>query len=165
MVYAANHMYEFCEQTAHVFGRDICPDPATFDYLNKWLNLNKVIFFDIDEWKEYMSNMDFSIGCRFHGNVIGLWKNVPALFITVDSRMTEMCEHFKLPTISMKEFDAEKDIQYYYELADYTEFNKNYADRLDEYISFLKKNSLPIRKRIDSWYDRRIQEIEVRLPR
>lgn len=160
MVYAANHKYSFCEQTSHPFCPAICKDGPTFEYLNKWLNTHKTIFFDVDDWRGYMSDMDFSMGCRFHGNVIALWSGVPALFITVDSRTTEMCNHFKLPTISMNDFDAEKDIHYYYDLADYTQFNKNYALRLDEFIDFLKGNDLPIKKRIDEYYDRKICRME-----
>lgn len=160
LVYAANHKYSFCEQTSHPFCPAICKDTPTYEYLNKWFNTYKTIFFDVDDWKNYMSSMDFSMGCRFHGNVVALWEGVPALFITVDSRTTELCKHFSLPTMQMKDFDAEKDIRYYYDLADYTQFNRIYATRLDEFIDFLKTNNLPIKKRIDAYYDRKICRLE-----
>lgn len=147
LVYCANHKFTFCEQTAQPFTPDICKDISTYNYLNKWLNTHKMMFFDVEDWRNYMSSMDFSLGCRFHGNVIALWEGIPSLFITVDSRTRELCEHFSLPTISMREFDADKDIQYYYDLADYMEFNKTYANRLDEFICFLKANDLPIKKK------------------
>lgn len=156
LVYAANRSYDFCEQTSHVFSPKLCSDDALYEYLNGWLNMHKMMFFDVNDWRSYMSTMDFSMGCRFHGNVVGLWEGVPALFIPIDSRTTELSNHFHLPTMKLDEFDPEKDIRYYYDLADYTEFNKNYANRLDEYITFLKKNHLPIKKRVDDWYDRRI---------
>lgn len=159
LVYCANHKFTFCEQTAQPFTPDICKDISTYNYLNKWLNTHKMMFFDVEDWRNYMSSMDFSLGCRFHGNVIALWEGIPSLFITVDSRTRELCEHFSLPTISMREFDADKDIQYYYDLADYMEFNKTYANRLDEFICFLKANDLPIKKKMDIYYDRRIDEL------
>ena len=160
LVYAANHKYSFCEQTNHPFSPDICKDPPSYAYLNKWFNTHKAMFFDVEDWRAYMSDMDFSMGCRFHGNVIALWEQVPALFITVDSRTTELCKHFSLPTMEMKDFDADKSIRYYYDLANYDEFNKTYPNRLDEFIDFLKKNHLPIKKRMDEYYDRKICQLE-----
>ena len=149
LVYAANHSYDFCEQTSPPFAPEICKDGPTFSYLNKWMNLYKMMFFNVDDWRSFMAEHDFSMGGRFHGNVIALWEGVPALFFTVDSRTTELCRHFSLPTMNMEDFDPNKDICYYYEKADYSEFNKNYSKRLDEFITFLKKNRLPISKRVD----------------
>lgn len=108
LVYSANHKFSFVEQTGHPFTREICPDMPTFDYLSKWLNDYKLMFFDINDWRSFMSTVDFSMGCRFHGNVIALWEKKPALFITIDSRTTELCEHFFLPTISLEAFDEKK---------------------------------------------------------
>lgn len=165
LVYAANHDFGFCEQTSDPFSQKICKDPATYEYLNTWLNTNKMIFFDVADWRDYISKMDFSMGCRFHGNVVALWEHVPSLFITIDSRTEELCQHFSLPTMSIRDFDPEKDIRYYYDLADYSAFNRSYADRLDEFISFLKKNHLPIRPRIDEYYDRKIIRLEGQIQR
>ena len=163
LVYSANHKFSFVEQTAHPLSREICVDMPTFDYLIKWLNDYKLMFFDIEDWKSFMSTVDFSMGCRFHGNVIALWEKKPALFVTIDSRTKELCNHFSLPTISLKDFDEEKDIQYYYDLADYTEFNKNYSSRLHEFIDFLKKNKLIISKNCNQYYDKKILELEKKL--
>lgn len=160
MLYCAQNEFCFCEQTAHTFSTKICPKPEVYEVLNDWMNSYKTMFFDVDDWQKYMASMDFSIGGRFHGNVVGLWNGIPGLFITVDSRTTELCEHFSLPTMKMADFDDKKDIRYYYDLADYTDFNKNYSDRLDEFITFLKKNNLPIKRRYESYYDRRIKMLE-----
>lgn len=165
LVYAANHNCGFCEQTNHPFTPQIYNDAPTFEYLNTWFSSNKMIYFDVEDWREYMSQMDFSMGCRFHGNVIALWEHVPSLFVTIDSRTEELCQHFSLPTISLEEFDRDKDMRYYYDLADYSDFNKYYANRLDEFITFLKTNHLPIRPRIDGYYDRRIKGLEEKIQR
>ncbi len=146
--FAAEREYDFCEQTGHPLSPRICPDRKLYDQLNDWMNLHKMIFFDADDWREFMAVHDFSMGCRFHGNVAALWMGKPALFFTIDSRTTEMCSHFSLPTMELRDFDPRKDIGYYYEKADYSEFNRNYAKRTDEFIAFLRKNDLPIRKKI-----------------
>ena len=44
----------------------------------------------------------------------------------------------------MEDFDWEKPIEYYVEMADYTAFNKNYTNKYKHFISFLKKNGLEI---------------------
>lgn len=160
MLYCAKNKFCFCEQTSYGLSTKYCSNMRVYDTLNEWLNNYKTMFFDVADWQEYMSSMDFSIGGRFHGNVVGLWNGVPGMFITIDSRTSELCKHFSLPTMDMKNFNDKKDIRYYYELADYTEFNKNYPDRLDEFISFLKKNNLPIKRRYETYYDRKISKLE-----
>lgn len=156
LVYCANHGFDFCEQTLHPLTREICRDLPTFDYLNKWFNVAKHIFFNVDSWRKYMSEMDFSIGCRFHGNVTMLWEGKPSLFITIDSRTEELCQFFHIPRIKLNDFDFNKNIEYYYELANYDEFNKNYSLLLDRFISFLKMNNIRIKLRHDEYFDRRI---------
>lgn len=142
LLYAAKNNYDFCEQTSFPVNDTICPDRKTLNIINDWMNLHKMMFFDVDDWRSFMSYHDFSMGGRFHGNVIALWENIPALFITVDSRTSELCEHFSLPTMNIRDFKEWKDIRYYYEKADYSEFNKKYPMRLSEFKSFLQKNKL-----------------------
>lgn len=158
--YGADRNYTFVEQTEQAFLPSICKDPVKFEKIAKWFNLNKRFFLDINDWISCISEMDFSLGCRFHGNIVSLWNRIPALFIVIDSRTMELCEHFSLPMISLTDFDPKKDIRYYYDLADYTEFNKIYPKRLDEYIDFLKSNHLPIKKNCDAYYDRKIAQLQ-----
>ena len=87
---------------------------------------------------------DFSIGGRFHGNVISLWNNTKSLFLYVDSRTKELTDHFKLPSMDIRDFDKDMPIEFYYEKADYSEFNKNYRKRFFEFKEFLDKNGLEI---------------------
>ncbi len=82
------------------------------------------------------------MGGRFHGNVISLWNNIKSLFIVTDSRTRELTSHFMLPTIMMEDFDKEKDVKYYFDLADYTNFNREYANRFREFTEFLKMNGI-----------------------
>jgi len=110
------------------------------DYLKKYSR----VFFNIQEWREYSANLDFSFSGRFHGNVIPLLEGVPSLFIIIDGRMQEMCEYFKVPIIDVADFDANKSMDYYYEIADYTEFNKNYRSLYQKFEEFAHKNNLKI---------------------
>lgn len=143
LTYAANHNWDFVEQTQHKLSiENISNDSAQFAFFSKWLNQKTQLFFSPDEWATYIKNYQFSIGSRFHGNVIALTNGVPALTMAVDSRMSEMCEFFHMPTFNIKEFDMNKPIEYYYEKADTTDFLSTYPIRLANFKRFLKKNKL-----------------------
>ncbi len=134
--------YTFIEQTSQPFRIETVEgDRAYFEYVSKWIH-NKKVFFELDSWQECIKKHDFSIGGRFHGNILALWNSIPALFVTVDSRTREMIDFFKLPYIEMEEFDWEKPIEYYYDLADYSQFNKEYRQKYENYVEFLKKNDI-----------------------
>jgi hypothetical protein len=143
LTYAANHRWEFVEQTAfQLQAEHVHSDMSQFRYLNQWLSHHEHVFFDPDLWADWIKTFDFSIGSRFHGNVIALTNGIPALTMPVDSRMDEMASFFHIPTMSMKDFDMTKPVSYYYEKADPTEFNHYYPQRLANFKSFLNENQL-----------------------
>lgn len=142
LTYAANRNYDFIEQTKFNLEWENCQDSNNYSYLSTWLNRRKQLFFTVSDWMEFMQEIDFSMGARFHGNVIALWNNIPSLFVAIDSRTEELIRFFNLPCIKMNDFDESKPIEYYYELADYTEFNKGYEKKYNLFIDFLKKNGL-----------------------
>ena len=102
------------------------------------------MFFDTQEWDNYLRDFEFSMGMRFHGNVIALQNNMRALTVTSDSRTKELTEFFSLPSISLEEFDENKPLSYYYHKADPTEFLKNYPSRKANFIEFSLKNNLTV---------------------
>lgn len=140
--YCASHDFGFVEQTNLELKLENVDDEKYFNYVAPWMNRQKHIFFDVDEWNKYIGSFDFSFGARFHGNVIALWNGVPALFVTIDSRTKELTDFFGLPTIAINDFDFTKPLEYYYEKADYSVFNATYAAKYDHYLEFLKKNGV-----------------------
>lgn len=140
--YAANYQAPFVEQTRLCFKEEMANDLQYFNYVNTWLQENTHIYFDLKHWMKDTCLYDFSIGGRFHGNVVSLWNNIKSLFVITDSRTRELTSHFMLPSIDMEDFDKDKDIRYYYELADYSEFNQLYAKRYEEFVDFLAKNGI-----------------------
>jgi len=145
LLFGAQNNYSFVEQTKYRLTLEQCNNKIEiYNYLKLWLDKETRIFFDIDEWREFARKFDFSIGYRFHGNVISLWEGIPALFITCDSRTKELCETFALPTLDFNDFDINHSIEHYYNLADYSEFAKKYAERLKKFIDFSHKNGLKV---------------------
>lgn len=100
-------------------------------------------FYCVEDWiKGIKGRNDFSIGTRFHGNVAAILSEVPTLMINVDKRMKGMNDFYKIPSIDVSEFDFDKPIEYYRELADYSEFNKNYAKAYDNFVDYCEKNGV-----------------------
>lgn len=144
LAYSASHHAPFMEQTALELKREQANDEVYFQYIEQWLKMKKKLCFSVEEWMRATCLYDFSMGARFHGNVISLWNNVKALFLVTDARTRELTNHFKLPSLEMERFDKEKTLQYYFELADYEPFNQCYGDRFHEFVEFLKENQIRI---------------------
>lgn len=100
------------------------------------------MYADTDEWlNSFAANgLSFSFGSRIHGSVMPILAGVPATVYTCDSRTREMAEFFDIPHILPA--DAENKKFSLYELylqSDYSDFNKNFSKRFDEFESFLRK--------------------------
>ena len=59
------------------------------------------VFFEVAQWVSSMETMTASVGSRFHGNIAAVIAGTPALFLAHDMRLTELCEFFHLPCLSM----------------------------------------------------------------
>lgn len=162
LIYISDHKYDFVEQTEKKFEMSYVDDINTASKIKNWFD-NCNIFYSYDKWSDFIRQYDFSIGYRFHGNVIALNNNVPALFIYSDSRVKEMCEFFKLPMISDKEFDSSKPIEYWYDLADYSEFNKTQNKRIENFKEFCRKNAIELVDKVHKKENsRNIKKIEIK---
>ncbi len=116
-----------------------------FSCLDSYLNNFLTTPYKMNEWNDILKDSHFSMGCRFHGNVVALWNNMKSLFVTIDSRTSELVDYFKLPKIDLKDIDSKKSIQYYYDKADYSEFNSKYKDLLNNFQSFCQTNGLELK--------------------
>ncbi|WP_044938017.1 polysaccharide pyruvyl transferase family protein [Pseudobutyrivibrio sp. LB2011] len=149
MAYLADFDASFIEQTSLIMTNDHTCDNEYYKYVNNWLLKNSHLYYSVNDWKKETALYDFSMGARFHGNVISLWNNIKSLFIITDSRTRELTAHFNLPSIDMEKFDRSKDLKYYYELANYDNFNSMYALRYFEFVNFLNKNGLSISEKAE----------------
>lgn len=151
--YLQENTQVFVEQTPCYAGRAVL-DNALKDKVD-FLIRKRRMFCIYENWLRFARKHDFCIGGRFHGNVISVLAGVPSLFIIVDSRTKELTDFFKFPTINREDFDPSKPLEYYYDLADYSEFNKNYPKRLDNFIRFCLDNNLELTSGTDQYFARR----------
>lgn len=142
--YSATCNSIFVEQTALGFKPEHAADDKYYNYVNTWLDRNTRLFFSVDEWLKQTCLYDFSMGGRFHGNVLSLWNNIKALFMVTDSRTRELTSFFRLPVMEMNSFDRTRDLKFYYDYADYSEFNSIYRQRYMEFTGFLSENDISI---------------------
>lgn len=101
-------------------------------------------FFSIQEWTKYLEGFDFSMGARFHGNVVALISGLRSLFVTTDSRTNEMAQLFSFPFIDIKDFDGGRDVQEYFDMADYSVFCAKFHSMVGGLICYLNGNGLKI---------------------
>ena len=137
LMYCSAHNMGFVEQTGM---NDIALD-APFGL---WINTRRKMFFNMDEWDSYLKDFDFHLGMRFHGGVISLQNGLPSLFLTSDSRTTELTDFFCFPKLPISEFDITKPLSYYYERADYSEFQKRFPYLLNNFKAFAENNGLEV---------------------
>jgi hypothetical protein len=132
----------FVDQTEGVLGNTNVSDAEVLE----WFRMHSNLFFDMDQWARYVKRYDFSIGARFHGNVLPLLFGIKSLFITCDSRTQEMVDFFEFPFVSIEKFDKNTPIEAYAQMADYGRFTASYQAKLNKFTDFLKKNGLKLRE-------------------
>jgi len=63
-----------------------------------------VVFFSAYEWSLFMETQSFSIGHRFHGNMLTIGTGRPGIVISHDERTSELSNGLQIPRISQKSF-------------------------------------------------------------
>ena len=122
-----------------------------------WMKRNSYILFDLDSWRRYNMRYDFSMGLRFHGNVAALLANIPALFMVIDSRTSEMTDFLKLPAMNFSDFNPDLSLQTYYEKADYSEFVASYPAQLTRFKDYTSKHGLTLTQKYKQALDNFVQ--------
>ena len=99
------------------------------------------MFVNYNSWFNFVAQFEFSLGSRFHGNMISLMSGTPALFITHDSRTSELIELFNFPSIKIDDinkYTAEEIVN----LIDYSKFESIYPTIAKRLSRFYADNGL-----------------------
>ncbi len=143
LLYCAKHEPLFVEQTSNSIRANQAP-AEEYKIIKNYLTEHSHLPLSAVEWRKLIRGLDFSMGCRFHGNIVSLWENMKSLFVTGDSRTQELVDFFTLPYIKIQDFNPSISINEYYDMADYHEFNKNYYSKFENFAKFCKDNELDI---------------------
>ena len=99
-------------------------------------------FADVDCWSTFAGRHHFSIGPRFHGNMIAIRAGRPAMIVVHDHRIRELVETLRLTSISSAALDQGIDpYEAYCECLDRFSI-KNYRDCFTRFVDFLKENRM-----------------------
>ena len=110
----------------------------------KYIKEHGHIFFDMDKWNDYLTSQGFTFayGSRFHGNMAALRCGIPALWITHDSRTSELVKALSLPNIPISEAAKYRYAEDLIEHCDYSRFYKAYPKMVKEYVQYLNENGI-----------------------
>jgi Polysaccharide pyruvyl transferase len=87
---------------------------TSYKHSEKWQRDHElVVFFDTNQWRNWIAARELCFGRRFHGCIIGMQAGVPALMIAVDDRMREMLEFVGFPYIEAATWNREVDKKAY----------------------------------------------------
>jgi hypothetical protein len=100
------------------------------------------LFWDIPTWFKFLreGGFNFSFGQRIHGNIAAMLNGIPAVVHCFDSRTRELAEFFDIPMIHS--LSKKKDLYDLYLDADYTNFNKTFQAKFDNFENFLVKHGI-----------------------
>ncbi len=132
-------------------------------YLNAIANNKIQLFANTQHWLSYYikNKVNFSFGSRIHGTIMPILAQVPSLCYTKDARTREMVEFFDIPHIKHSENKEVHTLYEWYCLTDYTDFNKNYSKRFDEFEAFLKKCGLVDKINQNNTFMSRTENVEM----
>ena len=117
------------------------------DKLKSYIRKHGKTFWTVEEWEKYYryNHISFAFGSRFHGNMAALRNNVPALWITHDSRTTELVHTLNLPFITRDNFVEDIVMpERLLEYCDYSKFYDQYPKLLLNYKKFLTENHIEL---------------------
>lgn len=124
-----------------------------FEWIQDFVVQKGRYFFSVDDWITALKKNDFSIGTQFHGNLAAILAKTPALIITIDKRMEELAKYHHIPFIKAEEFDVSKPIDYYFDLCDYSEFNKYYEKTYNEFVDYCYRNGVQLKSQTVEVHD------------
>lgn len=128
------------EASAFLYGGDQC------GYIKAMCGVDRLALefpADVHLWLQSLSRKDFAVGSRIHGAVASILAGLPTLLFTHDCRVTELAQHFGLPSVPLSElsrpgFDLTRVL---HENA-WDSFLSVHGQRLSSYVAFLEKNGI-----------------------
>lgn len=147
--FAQSELLELNVMDGTAGAKDIAKDPLykksgmiDANALNHYLKTCGRVYYNLPDWITELSSCNFSIGPRLHGNMIAFQHGVPALWFTHDTRTKEISDLANLPNISILDIDKVTSLEAFYDLADFSAFNRTYPLIYNNYIDFLERNQL-----------------------
>ena len=124
----------------HILSKFPGMSELTPEQVRKYIRNNGTMFFTRESWSRHLqeANVTFSVGSRFHGNMMALSHEIPALWVVHDVRTEELTEAMQLPFIYYD--DLNYPMEKLLDKCDYNyKFINTYKKMGKEYINFLNQ--------------------------
>jgi hypothetical protein len=108
-----------------------------------WIKGHFYQFRQPEPWLEHMRRYCFSYGTRLHGNMAAMISGTRALWIVHDTRTKELCDHFGLPFIELKEVRGGVNLEALFDRADYSRCVQVYPERYRVLFEYVDGAGLP----------------------
>jgi hypothetical protein len=108
-----------------------------------WIKNHFFQFRRPEAWLDHMRGYCFSYGTRLHGNMTAMLAGTRALWIVHDMRLKEVCDHFCLPWVELKEVRTGVGLEALCDRADYSACFKVYPDRYRTLFDYVEQAGLP----------------------
>ena len=99
------------------------------------------VFFDVDEWLDFVGGQDLVVGTRLHGAVAALLRGVPAIVLYHDARTRELCELMRLPSLSVSEA-AGLSLEAIHDRVRFDAVEARHAAMTSRYVDLLERNGV-----------------------
>lgn len=93
-------------------------------------------------WIDDLSQFDFALGTRIHGNVAACLAGTPAHLLAADSRTRELAEYFELPYTRLVDVPSPLDLNTLTAGADYMAVGRGHRSRFDRYTALMDAHGL-----------------------
>lgn len=106
--------------------------------MKQYLRNNGKMFYTRESWSKYLIDQKASFvwGTRFHGNMMAVSNEIPALWVMHDMRTRELIEAMKLPYITYDQLSMPFD-EIISQCIYGEDFQKNYLKLAQKYVDFL----------------------------
>ncbi len=108
-----------------------------------WIRKHFYQFRRPEAWLDHMRRYCFSYGTRLHGNMAAMIAGTRALWIVHDMRTKEVCDHFGLPWVELKEVQTGVQLEALFDRADYSRCFQVYPDRYRVLFEYVDRAGLP----------------------
>jgi hypothetical protein len=109
----------------------------------RWIRDHFYQFRRPEAWLGHMRRYCFSYGTRLHGNIAAMIAGTRALWIVHDMRTKEVCDHFGLPWVELKEVQTGVQLESLFDRADYSRCFQVYPDRYRVLYEYVDQAGLP----------------------
>ena len=99
------------------------------------------VFETVSDFEDAECRQDAVTGFRLHGNLLALANEVPALYITYDTRTREFVKTLGIPHVDGRYIDRFS-FEEAWDKADFDLFEKTYAERFKDLQKFLDENGM-----------------------